>query len=113
MLRKVRWALPALGLWPLNSFIVSRIERQIHGPSAESRERDTSSLWGRVEDDQGNHVEATLTAPNGYSLTVSTTLAAVQRLLDDPPPAGFLTPSKAFGADFIDGIPGCDFRFEP
>jgi short subunit dehydrogenase-like uncharacterized protein len=88
------------------------IERKVHGPSAESRERDNSSLWGRVQDPNGNRAEATLTTPNGYALTVSTSLAAVQRLLESSPSSGFLTPSKAFGADFIDSIPGCDFRYE-
>jgi short subunit dehydrogenase-like uncharacterized protein len=88
------------------------VERRVHGPSAESRQRDTSSLWGRVKDRQGNLAAATLTTPNGYSLTVNTSLAAVERLLATPPSSGFLTPSRAFGADFIDSIPGCDFRFD-
>ncbi len=112
MLRRWRWVLPVLGVWPLNSIAASQVEKRVHGPSAESRTRDGSSLWGRVEDAQGNHVEATLTTPNGYALTVSTALAAIERILQTPPAAGFQTPSRAFGADFIDGIPGCDFRFE-
>jgi short subunit dehydrogenase-like uncharacterized protein len=112
LFRKVRWALPALGIWPLSSLIGGWIEKQVHGPTAESRARDTSSLWGRVEDDRGNRAEATLTTPNGYSLTVSTALAAIGRIFESPPAVGFLTPSRAFGADFIDSISGCDFRFE-
>jgi short subunit dehydrogenase-like uncharacterized protein len=111
MLRRMRWILPAFGVWPINSFLASRMGRQIHGPSEESRARDTSSLWGCVEDGAGKRVTATLTTPNGYSLTVETALAAVGRVLETPPPSGFLTPSRAFGADFIDSMPGCDFRF--
>ncbi len=113
LLRRFRWAMPAIGVWPLRSLAAGMIERKVHGPSAESRERDQSSLWGRVQDPSGKRAEATLTTPNGYSLTVSTSLAAVQRLLERAPNSGFQTPSKAFGADFIDGMPGCDFRFEP
>jgi short subunit dehydrogenase-like uncharacterized protein len=111
-LRRFRWAVPVIGMWPLGSLAASMVERRVHGPSAESRERDTSSLWGCVKDSHGNRAAATLTTPNGYSLTVSTSLAAVERLLEAPPSAGFLTPSRAFGADFIDSIPGCDFRFD-
>jgi short subunit dehydrogenase-like uncharacterized protein len=111
ILRRWRWALPALGVWPLRSLARSMIEKRVQGPSAESRARETSSLWGRVEDDRGNRVTATLTTPNGYSLTVSTALAAIERLLENSPSPGFRTPSRAFGADFIDSIPGCDFRF--
>jgi short subunit dehydrogenase-like uncharacterized protein len=112
MLRRLRWAVPAIGIWPLSSIAASMVERKVHGPSAESRERESSSLWGSVQDKHGNRAAATLTTPNGYSLTVSTSLAAVQRLLESSPTAGFVTPSRAFGADFIDSIPGCDFRFE-
>jgi short subunit dehydrogenase-like uncharacterized protein len=112
LMRKVRWALPVLGLWPIRSLITRRINASVHGPTPESRARETSSLWGCVEDVRGNRVEATLTTPNGYALTVDTALAAVDRIFDAPPAPGFQTPSRAFGADFIDGIPGCDFRFE-
>ncbi|HEV7999799.1 MAG TPA: saccharopine dehydrogenase NADP-binding domain-containing protein [Planctomycetaceae bacterium] len=112
MLRRIRWAVPVIGLWPLSALAASIVERKVHGPSPESRERDTSSLWGCVQDKHGNRAAATLTTPNGYSLTVSTSLAAVQRLLESSPRNGFLTPSLAFGADFIDSIPGCDFRFD-
>ena len=51
MLRRLRWALPALGVWPLKSLVASmHLERKVHGPSAESRERESSSLWGCVQD---------------------------------------------------------------
>jgi short subunit dehydrogenase-like uncharacterized protein len=110
LLRRWRWALPVLGMWPLSSIAASQVEKRVRGPSPESRTRDNSSLWGRVEDDRGNRVEGTLTTPNGYALTVSTALAATERIFQSPPAAGFLTPSRAFGADFIDGIPGCDFQ---
>jgi short subunit dehydrogenase-like uncharacterized protein len=56
-------------------------------------------------------VEGTLTTPNGYSLTVMTALAAVERILNTPLAGGFLTPALAFGPDFITTFPGCDFRF--
>jgi short subunit dehydrogenase-like uncharacterized protein len=112
MLRRSRWLSPLLGLRAFRSVAASWIEKRVRGPSEESRARDAASLWGRVEDDRRNSATATLTTPNGYALTVSTALAAVERLLAAQPGSGFLTPSRAFGADFIDAIPGCDFRFE-
>jgi short subunit dehydrogenase-like uncharacterized protein len=112
MLRRGRWLLPVLGAWPIRSFAASMIENRVHGPSVESRTRDRSSLWGCVEDSGGTRITATLTTPNGYSLTVATALAAIARILENPPAPGFLTPSRALGADFIESIPGCDFRFD-
>ena len=86
------------------------ITKRVAGPSPESREKSKSSLWGRVENTAGQVVRGTLTTPNGYTLTVMTALAAVERLLQSPPCAGFLTPSLAFGADFITKFSGCDLR---
>jgi short subunit dehydrogenase-like uncharacterized protein len=110
-LRRWRWLLPAVGVWPLRTLAKWLIERRLPGPSAASRDRETASLWGRVEDSHGARVEGTLTTPNGYSLTVMTALAAVERLLTTPLSSGFLTPALAFGPDFIGTFPGCDFRF--
>jgi short subunit dehydrogenase-like uncharacterized protein len=110
-LQRWRWLLPALAVWPLRTLAKWSIERRLPGPSAESRERETASLWGRVENPQGDRAEATLTTSNGYTLTVMTALAAVERLLNTPLATGFLTPALAFGPDFITTFPGCDFRF--
>jgi len=110
-IQRWRWLLPALAVWPLRTMAKWSIERRLPGPSAASRERETASLWGCVEDRQGNRAEGTLTTPNGYSLTVMTALAAVERLLNTPLATGFLTPALAFGPDFIMTFPGCDFRF--
>jgi hypothetical protein len=42
-----------------------------------------------------------LVAPDGYTLTARTAVAAVRRVLAGGVPVGFQTPSMAFGADFI------------
>jgi short subunit dehydrogenase-like uncharacterized protein len=109
-LRRWGWLMPGLAIGPVQSLAKRFIEKRIAGPSAASRERDGASLWGCVEDAQGRQVEGTLTTPNGYTLTVTTALAAVERLLQSPPRAGFLTPSLAFGANFITTFAGCDLH---
>lgn len=77
----------------------------ISGPSAEQRAQTGAELWGQVSDAAGNVVEATLETPDGYTLTVASALAAVERVLRDGLPAGFLTPSKAFGKEFVLSLP--------
>ena len=47
-----------------------------------------------------------LSGPESYALTVLTALAAVEQVLAGGATPGFQTPSRAFGADFILGIPG-------
>lgn len=97
--------------WLLRSRLIREraqrwIGKSISGPSADERARSRSELWGQVSDAAGNVAEASLETPNGYTLTVDSALAAVERILAGGVPTGFRTPSKAFGKDFILTIPG-------
>jgi short subunit dehydrogenase-like uncharacterized protein len=104
-LRLCRWAAPLLRLGPLQCMLKWLVQRRVVGPSADQRDRQRASIWGRVQNSAGRSVEGTLQTPNGYTLTVLTALAAVERLLERPPAAGFYTPSRAFGHDFALKIP--------
>ncbi|HKD35317.1 MAG TPA: hypothetical protein VKB78_00910, partial [Pirellulales bacterium] len=110
-LKRVRWFFPLLRIRPLRRWVERVAESHIEGPSAKEREQDGAALWGRVSDAAGRSFEATLTVPNGYKLTVLTALASVERVLADRAPAGFSTPSQAFGKDFILSIPDTDLRW--
>ena len=74
-------------------------------------ESSGASLWGRVSDGSGHTVEATLETPEGYRLTVLTSLAAMEHLLGRGVPPGFATPARAFGSQFILSIPETDLRW--
>ena len=111
-LRRMRPLLPLLRL-PLPAAPLRwAIRRFMAGPSPEERRTTRGSFWGRVVDEQGASVEATLLTPSGYLLTAQTALACLERVLTGDAPRGFSTPSRAFGAEFILGIPETDFRWE-
>jgi short subunit dehydrogenase-like uncharacterized protein len=57
-------------------------------------------------------VAATLETPGGYALTVLTALAAVERVRGGGTAAGFHTPARAFGSQFICEFPGTSFRWQ-
>jgi short subunit dehydrogenase-like uncharacterized protein len=76
------------------------------GPDAEERARGRAYLWGEACDAAGSCVSTRLETPEGYTLTVLTALAAVNKLLEGPARPGFQTPSLAFGPDFICEFPG-------
>lgn len=97
---------PLLASEPAQRLLKSRIKAQPAGPSDEERERGRSYVWGEAADDAGRRAVSRLTGPEGYTLTAMTALAAVGRVLRGDAPAGFQTPSKAFGADFILEIEG-------
>jgi short subunit dehydrogenase-like uncharacterized protein len=113
LIRAMKLARPVrklLGTAPVQRFLSRRIEARVKGPSENTRNSGRSELWGRVRDDTGRELEGTLTTPEGYRLTVLTSLASLARLLGGTVSAGAHTPSTAFGADFITKIEGCHLR---
>lgn len=111
-LRRLRGLIPLLRLAPARGPMRWAIRRFLAGPSAEERRTARGSFWGRVTDANGRSVEATLLTPSGYQLTVWAALASLEKVLEGDAPAGFSTPSKAFGAEFILTIPETNFRWE-
>jgi short subunit dehydrogenase-like uncharacterized protein len=106
--RFLGWALAS----PLvQRFVKKRIRAGSPGPAAQERALGKSYLWGEVSDSAGNKADSRLEGPEAYSLTVRTALAAVERVLAGQAPAGFQTPSMAFGPDF--GLHMCKGPLEP
>lgn len=95
-----------IGSAPLQSFLKTQIRALPPGPTAEQRARRTSYVWGEVRDDTGRRVTARFKAPDGYTLTVLTALAVVEKVLNGRAPIGFQTPARAYGAEFVFGIAG-------
>ncbi|MCA9268878.1 MAG: hypothetical protein KDA41_10430, partial [Planctomycetales bacterium] len=100
-LRWLRWIAPLVGVGFLQRLWKNHITRTVRGPSAAQRRKTKAQLWGRVTDGSNTLAEATIETPNAYTLTVQAAVAAVERVLATPPAAGFQTPSRAFGADFV------------
>ncbi len=111
-IRRIRWLLPVVGLWPFKNLGTWWIERNVKGPSDDVREKAHSSLWGRVSDDHGKSVSATLETLSGYQLTALTAVAALERSLARQVPRGFSTASLAFGREFILSFQNTDICWE-
>ncbi len=95
-----------LGWAPIQAGLKALVDARVDGPDASRRASGVSHVWGRAEDAEGHWVEGQLTAPEGYRFTVLSALAAVERVLSEPPEPGAHTPSQAFGGDFALGIEG-------
>lgn len=96
----------ALRLPPIRQLINRSIERRVHGPSAALRAKASTSLWGYASNASGRSVSLGLSTPEGYTLTADAAITAVERVLAGGVPAGALTPSQAFGADFVLSLHG-------
>ncbi len=86
------------------------VDRGEAGPSAEIRKKGRAQIWGRVTNKDGSIKEGTLVTPEGYQLTILTSIESVSRVVSGKVRAGYHTPSTAFGAGFIAEFPSCDLR---
>lgn len=105
-MRLMRFLGPLLGAAKVKRFLRARAKRGPAGPRPEALARTKSHVWGEAADAAGTVVRARLVAPSGYSLTAITAVRAASRVLEGGVATGFLTPSKAFGPDFILEVPG-------
>ncbi|HVG25429.1 MAG TPA: saccharopine dehydrogenase NADP-binding domain-containing protein [Thermoanaerobaculia bacterium] len=98
-LRRVRGLLPVLRLKPVQRLAMTYANRR-SGPSAEERSNAKTELWGRVINAQGEEVTMTNIVDDGYTFTVKSSIAAMERVLASTL-RGALTPAVAFGPDFV------------
>lgn len=109
LLRLFGWLL-AWG--PVQRRLKAKIQAGPPGPTDEERARGATYLWGEASDERGAKVVTRQKGPEGYTLTALTALAVVERVLAGEVTAGFQTPGRLYGADFILSVPGVVRRDE-
>jgi short subunit dehydrogenase-like uncharacterized protein len=109
-MQRLRWLKPLLGLGFVQDFLKKRVESRVSGPSSKKREKARSELWGEVTTADGRTLSATMTAPNGYDLTVTAALGIVQHLLENDVEGGYYTPSLLMGAAYAASLPGVEMK---
>ena len=75
------------------------------GPSEQARAKLAPYVWGEASNAKGEKKTARIRTANGYSLTVTGSLAVVEHLLKNKPAGGAYTPSKLVGADLVTLLP--------
>lgn len=78
------------------------------GPNEQVRQKGSCSLFGEVEDANGNKKTARLTTIEGYTLTAKTAVLTAEKIIAGNYKTGFSTPSLAYGADLIMEIEGSE-----
>ncbi len=89
----------------VRDFASRQVERMMPGPSERTREHGRSAVYAMVRNAKGETREAWLETLEGYQFTMVAGVQVVERVLDGNY-KGALTPSKAFGADFVLEIEG-------
>jgi len=82
------------------SKMMSWIEKNIHGPDEKARLRGKSQVWAHVINDKGDSAQAWLETMEGYRFTSIAGIRSVENVFKLKP-KGVLTPSLAFGKNFI------------
>lgn len=83
------------------------LDGRLAGPNETVRLTSRMQLWGRVTHADGRRVEGTGETPEGYQLTALSSVEAAKRVLEGQVRSGYQTPSTAFGAGFLEELPGC------
>jgi short subunit dehydrogenase-like uncharacterized protein len=79
------------------------------------REGDTR-IWGEVRNARGEAAVGELTTGNAYAFTADAAVTSMQRVLAGElvsERSGFLTPSLAFGRDYVTTLAGVEWTVEP
>jgi short subunit dehydrogenase-like uncharacterized protein len=105
-LRAARALGPLLASATVKRALEARVRRGPAGPTAEERARGTSHLWAEARDGAGHVAVARLRTPESYELTSMTALDLAARALRGQLPAGFQTPARACGPDYVLQFPG-------
>ncbi len=98
----LRWL---LGSRPVQSFL-KKTAGQLKGPNAELRASQPTCVWGEATNARGQKKTARIKTENGYSLTVTGSLAVIDFLTRNTPAGGSYTPATLMGADLVTRLPG-------
>ncbi|MBC7984977.1 MAG: saccharopine dehydrogenase NADP-binding domain-containing protein [Candidatus Obscuribacterales bacterium] len=82
------------------------VARGPRGPSEAERNNNPTFIWGEVSNAAGVKKTGRLRTANGYAVTVQSALAIVARVLGAPTAAGYTTPARLMGAEFVETLHG-------
>jgi short subunit dehydrogenase-like uncharacterized protein len=85
----------------VKSFIKKWISKNVNGPDEATREEGTSVIWGRVENEKGETMEARLITSEGYKLTAETSWIIARKVVNGDFKKGYQTPAAVYGEKFI------------
>jgi short subunit dehydrogenase-like uncharacterized protein len=87
--------------------LAALVHRFPEGPTAAERAVHRSTIWAHATDSSGRSSKARLTTPDAYDFAANSALEIALRIISLPRALGLVTPSQAFGADFVLSLPGC------
>ena len=90
----------------VRNYIKKKIGQKPAGPSDERREKAIGFVWGEARNKAGKTVSARLTGPEGYTLTLHSSLIVIKKVLEGNVKTGYQTPANVYGEDLVLEVPG-------
>jgi short subunit dehydrogenase-like uncharacterized protein len=87
--------------------LAALVRRLPEGPTQAQRLGHRATIWAEAIDGSGRSARASLSTPDAYDFAANCALEIASRISSVHTPVGLVTPSQAFGADFVLGLPGC------
>ncbi|MCH7661404.1 MAG: saccharopine dehydrogenase NADP-binding domain-containing protein [Euryarchaeota archaeon] len=110
-LRAHRYVAPLLATTPVREGLKRLAQIAREGPSKRARERGSTYFWGEARAD-GERAVSRLRMSDPYVVTGACGLAVAERVLDGDVAAGYQTPGRAFGPEFVLGIDEAEGFFD-
>ena len=89
----------------VRSVIRKKIDKRPAGPSDEERSQAKSLVWGQATNSQQETKTVRMSCPDGYTLTMYSTLLLAQKVLQGNLKPGYQTPASAYGEDLVLELP--------
>jgi short subunit dehydrogenase-like uncharacterized protein len=89
----------------IRSIIRKKINKRPAGPSDEQRSKAMSLVWGQAANGQQETKTVRMSCPDGYTLTMYSTLLLAQKVLQGNLKTGYQTPASAYGEDLVLELP--------
>lgn len=103
--RRANYIRPLLGLSLVQKLIKARIAKTVKGPDEAKRARMPTFVWGEATNARGEKKTARIRTANGYSLTITGSLAVIEHLMAQRPAGGAYTPSRLVDAELVTRLP--------
>lgn len=97
---------PILRTGAVRRILLRKIDKRPAGATDEQRSKAIGFVWGEVSDAAGKKITATLSGPEGYTITMHGTLLIASKILDNKFIPGYQTPASAYGEALVKEIPG-------
>ena len=90
----------------VRNMIKTKINNRPAGPDDQQRSKALSLVWGQVSNSKGETKTVRMSCPDGYTLTMHSTLLLAQKVLRGDLKPGYQTPASAYGEDLVLELPG-------